>query len=73
MSRAFAKEFEEEWLGDVAPDVRQLELYLTRKNGGLKVTEIGTRTDRESGRTIHEMSDGECYMLDDDDRWKLVL
>jgi hypothetical protein len=37
MSRAFVKESEGEWLGDVAPELSALEQFLTRENGGVKV------------------------------------
>jgi hypothetical protein len=33
MSRAFVKESEGEWLGDVAPEIGALERFLTRESG----------------------------------------
>jgi hypothetical protein len=69
MSRAFVKESEGEWLGDVAPDLASLEWFLTKENGGLKVQHVRTFTD-EAGRTVHEMSNGNCYALDEDQRWR---
>ena len=73
MSRAFVKESEQEWLGDVAPDVVALERFLTKENGGVKVFEVSRLTDKKTGRDIHEMSNGNSYALDFDSRWTLVL
>jgi hypothetical protein len=72
MSRAFVKESESEWLGDVAPDVQTLERFLTRENGGVKVYQIKTWNDPKTKRDIHEMSNGNCYALDFDGRWTAV-
>jgi hypothetical protein len=73
MSRAFVKESDNEWLGDVAPDVPALERYLTRENGGMKVFEVARRLDETSRRDIHEMSNGNCYTLDEDGRWTVIF
>ncbi len=70
MSRAFVKESEGEWLGDVAPEVAALERFLTREEGE-KIYEV--RTEKEaSGREVHEMSNGNRYALDMDQRWQKV-
>jgi hypothetical protein len=33
MSRAFTKESEQEWLGDVDPEIAALERFLSREHG----------------------------------------
>ena len=66
MSRAFVKESESEWLGDVAPDVAALEQFLSRESGE-KVYNTEVRTI--DGRTVYLMSNGNCYALDFDNRW----
>ena len=71
MSRAFVKESEGEWLGDVAPDVTALARFLTRENGE-KIIEVGTTKDAKTGLDIHEMSNGNRYALDMDGRWSVV-
>ena len=71
MSRAFVKESEGEWLGDVAPDVRALEKFLSRENGEI-ITEVRKTFDSTTGRDIHEMSNGDCYSLNEDGRWEFV-
>ncbi len=71
MSRAFVKESEGEWLGDVAPDIAALERFLTREYGE-KVYFVRTARDPGTGREVHEMSNGNCYALDDDGRWTTV-
>ena len=71
MSRAFVKESEGEWLGDVAPDIDSLLRYLTKENG-FKVVEIVQQIDRRTARAIYSLSDGNSYMLDDDGRWSRI-
>jgi hypothetical protein len=73
MSRAFVKESDNEWLGDVAPELPALERFLTTENGGLKVYEVTKRLDERTHRTVHEMSNGNSYALDDDGRWTVVF
>lgn len=72
MSRAFAKEYDDQWLGDVEPTISALALYLTRENGGVRVIETKTHLNKR-GKTVHEMSNGLSYRLDDDDRWQVEL
>ena len=72
MSRAFAKEYDDQWLGDVEPTVSALSLYLTRENGGVRISEIKSFQNK-SGQTVHEMSNGLSYMLDNDGRWQVLL
>ena len=74
MSRAFVKESEGEWLGDVAPEINALERFLTREYGEL-VFLLRTTQDAKTNpasptmRPIHEMSNGNSYALDSDGRW----
>jgi hypothetical protein len=71
MSRAFVKESEGEWLGDVAPEISALERFLTRESGE-RVSLIRTTQDAKTNRPIHEMSNGNSYALDFDGRWMSV-
>ncbi len=70
MSRAFVKESEGEWLGDVPPEVAALERFLTREEGE-KIYEVRATKDA-NGRDIHEMSNGNRYALDMDRRWRSI-
>lgn len=72
MSRGFVKEYDDQWLGDVDATVPALCRYLTQENGMVRVTETKTFKDK-NGRTIHEMSNGLCYVLDHNVRWVVVL
>jgi len=72
MSRAFVKEADNDWLGDVEPKLEALERYLARENNGVVITSVRNYIDPESGRTIYEMSNGESYMIDEDNRWLIV-
>ncbi|MFI5200933.1 MAG: hypothetical protein ACHQNE_00920 [Candidatus Kapaibacterium sp.] len=71
MSRAFVKESEGEWLGDVAPEVPALEQFLTREYGE-RVFLLRITRDPATNRDIHEMSNGNRYALDFDGRWQRV-
>ena len=71
MSRAFVKESEGEWLGDVAPEIAALERYLSRENGE-KIYRLREGRDGVSDRITHEMSNGDSYALDMDRRWSVV-
>lgn len=71
MSRAFTKESESEWLGDVAPEINALERFLTREYGE-RVFLIHSTQDATTARPIHEMSNGNSYALDNDGRWMSV-
>ena len=73
MSRAFVKESEQEWLGDVAPDVAALERFLTKENGGVKVYEVSRRVDKNTQKEVYEMSNGNTYLLDFDGRWSVIF
>ncbi len=70
MSRAFVKESETEWLGDVEPEIAALERFLTKESGGERITRIQSHNDKTSGKAIHEMSNGQSYTLDEDSRWR---
>ena len=70
MSRAFVKESEGEWLGDVPPEVAALERFLTREEGE-KIYEVRLSKDAY-GSEIHEMNNGNHYALDMDRRWQKV-
>ena len=71
MSRAFVKESEGEWLGDVAPEVAALERFLSRESGE-KIYQLRSTTDPRTGGEIHEMTNGDRYALDMDRRWRKV-
>jgi hypothetical protein len=73
MSRAFVKESDgdSEWLGSIAPTVEALAKYLTKEHG-VPVVEV-RRKQGNDGRELVEMSNGECYYVDDEGRWRLEL
>lgn len=71
MSQAFVREQEGEWLGDVSPDVAALTRFLSREAGN-RVNEIKSYRSAKHNRTVHEMSNGFTYALDDDGRWQVI-
>jgi hypothetical protein len=72
MSRAFVKESDgdSDWLGSIAPTVEALAKYLTKEHG-TQVVETGRK--QSDGRELIEMSNGECYYVDEEGRWRLEL
>jgi hypothetical protein len=72
MSQAFVKEGDAEWLHDVPPVLNALINYLTRENNGIRIYEKKNHIDPSTRKTVHEMSNGLCYTLDQDSKWILV-
>lgn len=73
MSRAFVKESDgdSEWLGSIEPTVEALAKYLSKEHG-VPVIEV-RRKPESNGRELVEMSNGECYYVDEEQRWRLEL
>ena len=63
MSSAFVKEGDEMWLHDIAPTIEALINYLTRENGGLRITEKRSVFNEGLKATVHAMSDGFSYVI----------
>jgi hypothetical protein len=72
MSQAFMREREEEWLGNVDPNIQALERYLTRDNNGVRVFEVKKYMHPELKKEVWEMSNGLAYALDDNRRWYVL-
>jgi hypothetical protein len=71
MSHAFVKEGDDMWLHEIAPTMDALINYLTRENGGLRVTEKENYFDEELQTEVHKMSDGFKYYVRDN-KWVCV-
>jgi len=69
VSSAFVKESDEQWLQDISPTLPALINYLTRENNGIRVYEQSSRTDSSTGKTIHNMSNGMSYSIDNNNSW----
>ena len=72
MSSAFVKEEEEQWLHEVMPTLNALTYYLTRENNGVRVYERSNFVDAKTGKTVHVMSNGGHYSIDDESKWRMV-
>ncbi len=68
MSSAFVKEGDDMWLHDIAPTMDTLINYLTKENGGIRITERETVYSETHGTEIHKMSDGFSYAIRDN-KW----
>ena len=72
MSRGFVKEYEDEWLHEIAPTMNALVQHLTRESNGIRVYEKRTYTHPETGKDVHEMSNGLSYSLNSGSQWYTV-
>jgi len=69
MSSAFVKENEEQWLHEIAPTMAALINYLTRENNGVRVYEQSTSA--KDGHSLHSMSNGLMYYINDKSQWNI--
>ena len=72
MSSAFVKENEEQWLHDVLPTLAALEMYLTRENNNIRVSERRSYMDVNTKKDVYEMSNGLSYSKDENGKWFVV-
>lgn len=68
MSQAFVRESDGEWLHDLPPTMTALIQYLMRENNGVRVYEKSNHMNAD-GKTVHEMSNGISYALDEHSKW----
>ncbi|MGZ3885777.1 MAG: hypothetical protein ACXVPQ_12495 [Bacteroidia bacterium] len=64
MSGAFVKEGDDMWLRDIPPTMDALVNYLTKENGGLRITERESYFSESRGKQVHKMSDGFSYVVE---------
>lgn len=70
MSQAFVKEDEPQWLHEIPPTLNALVNYLTRENNGIRVYELKTGLTKK-GKTLHYMSNGLNYFVNEDSQWTI--
>jgi hypothetical protein len=68
MSSAFVREGDDMWLHEIPPTIDALVNYLTKENGGLRITEKETYFDEKEQVQVHKMSDGFSYAVKDN-KW----
>ncbi len=56
------------WLHEIPPTMDALINYLTRENGGLRITERESFYSDEHKTEVHKMSDGFSYVVKDN-KW----
>jgi hypothetical protein len=71
MSQAFVRESEDQWLNEIPPTLNALINFLTRENGGIRVSERQIFTDAQ-GREIVVMSNGLSYSKNEKGQWYIV-
>jgi hypothetical protein len=70
MSQAFVKEHDEQWLHEIPPTTAALINYLTRENNGVRVYEQKSELSAE-GKTLHHMSNGLVYFVNEQSQWEI--
>jgi hypothetical protein len=71
MSGAFVKEGDDMWLRDIPPTMDALINYLTKENGGIRITEKESYFSGEYKKQVHKMSDGFSYIVKDN-KWEVL-
>ncbi|MEO6303926.1 MAG: hypothetical protein ABIP51_12220, partial [Bacteroidia bacterium] len=51
------------WLHEIVPTLDALVNYLTKENGGLRIIEKDNFFDEALQKTVHKMSDGFSYVV----------
>ena len=69
MSRGFVKDYEDQWLHEIAPTLNALVHHLTRESNGIVVYEKRSYKDADTGKDVHEMSNGLSYSVNDENQW----
>jgi hypothetical protein len=72
MSHAFVKEEDDQWLDSIPPTLNALINYLTRENNGIRAFEKTSYTDEKTGKTVHLMSNGLYYSIDENSHWFML-
>jgi len=72
MSQAFVKEYDDQWLHDIAPTMQALVHYLTRENNGIRVYEKKSYMHPGEKIEVHEMSNGMVYGIGKDSKWYVL-
>jgi hypothetical protein len=71
MSQAFVRESDDDlWLNEVKPSLNALINFLTRENGGIRIYQIKSITERD--KEIHVMSNGLSYAKNEKSEWEVV-
>jgi hypothetical protein len=63
MSSAFVKEGDDMWLHEIPPTLDALINYLTRENGGIRITERSHSYSDQLQTMVYTMSDGFKYAV----------
>lgn len=71
MSRGFVKDYEDQWLHEIAPTLGALISFLTYENNGFPVYEKRSYQNPE-GTDMHEMSNGLTYFVNTQNHWAIL-
>lgn len=72
MNKGFTKQHESPGLHEVPPTLNALVNHLTSLSNVYKVYQKGSFKDPDTGREVHEMSNGRLYIVNDKRQWVVV-
>lgn len=72
MSHAFMRESEDLWLDQIPPTLNALIVYISKENNGIRASEKRNYVDEKTGKTVHVMSNGLSYSIDNDGKWFMM-
>ena len=72
MSGAFVREEDAQWLHDIPPTMQALVNYLSGENNGILVYEKKMYIHPDTGKEVHEMSNGNAYSIDEEGKWYVI-
>jgi hypothetical protein len=59
-------------LHEIPPTLNALVNHLTGESESYKIFQRGSFKDPDSGKEVHEMSNGQLYTVNDDRKWIMV-
>lgn len=72
MSHAFIRESDDLWLDQIPPTLNALIVYISKENNGIRANEKSNYKDEKTGKTVHVMSNGLSYSINEAGRWFML-
>ncbi len=72
MSRGFVKEYEDQWLNEIPATLNSLIHHLTYESNGFAVYQKSSYAHSQTGKEIHEMSNGVSYFVNSENQWVVL-
>lgn len=72
MSHAFIRESDDQWLDQIPPTLNALIVYISKENNGIRASEKRNYKDENTGKTVHVMSNGLSYSINEEGKWFML-